>query len=313
MSLGRRAQAEMSRTHVWLLHRGAPHDQPGVLGMLRALAAQRGRLPLWLAWSGPLGAWLWGRWWAGRLLPGPDPSREHAEIQARKLGALLGERYAVRAVFGFGEDGIEGAGAHLGPRERVIVVDMAPCGGALARARLARTTAEIERRGALPLLGGPLHADPGYLEAVAETLRAAIADLPRGARYELALVGLDLCPPAREEDAYTVVSAAATLAGELRLSVPARTSFLPGPSPRSGTARAALREALGRAPEALIVAPLNVTCEGSAGLAELERLLDELRARAPQVTVLRAATPGARPTFVRALAAVVERAEAEKV
>lgn len=297
----------MGRTHVWLLHRGAPQDRDTLSTMLTQLAP--GRVPGWLAWAGALGRWLWRGWWSRRLLPGPDASRERAELQAKKLGAVLGEAYSVRAVFGLGEDGVAGAGSHLRAREQVILIDMAAQGGALARTRRRDADQEIARRGATLQQAPSLSGQLSYVEAIAETLRAAIADLPRGARYEVALVALDLPPPAEDGDASAALLTATKLASAAHLDRPYHTSFLPGPGLKAGTARASLLEAARRSPEGVLVVPLNTACEGSAELALLDSLLAEVGRSAPGTRLIRAAALDARPTFVRALAEAVTTAE----
>lgn len=301
----------MSRTHVWLLHRGAPDDPSGAALMLGALANARGHLPGWLSWWGGLGRWLWRRWWTPRLLTEPatsaDPLREEAELQARKLGAVLGEGYAVRPVFGLGEDGPSRAASYVGARERVILLDLAANGGALSRDRRTRSLDELSRRGATVVEAPPLLGLDGYCEALAETARAAIADLPAGTRYEVLAVALDL--PGQDAEAGSALSLAASLAAHVNLDRPCRACFLPGPGLRSGDAARALQEAIARGPAALVLVPLNAACEHSAEIGLLDRLIAELAVEHPGVRLARARAPGSRPTFIRALAEAAGGAE----
>lgn len=280
--------------------------------LLDLLARERGRLPGWLAWTGALGAWLWRRWWGARLLPGPDAAREAAELQARKLGALLGESYAVTAVSAFGEAGPEQAASWVAARETVVVLDLSPHGGALARARAEAARLTLERRGARPLLAPPLGAEPAWLEALAESARAAIADLPPGSPYEVVFAALDLpgLAPGQEADAQAVLDLSAALAASIGLERPYRAAFLPGPGAAGGSPGLldTLLAASRRGP--VILVPLNSPCEGSGERRALDLALAELARRQPQALVRCAPALQIRPTYLRALAAAVLAAEA---
>lgn len=287
----------MSRTHVWLLHRGSPSEPSELLLTLRALASEPARLPGWLGWLGWLGAWLWVSWWSRRLLPGPTPASELADSQARKLGALLGEPYAVRVVHG--EADLEQAASHLGRDQRVVLVSMTPHGGARATRLSEAAFAAATRREARPVRAPDLGTLPAYQETVAETTRLAISELPRGTSYEVVYAGMELTGRGASSDALRAL--AAELPARTGLHRPAHLGFLPGPGALGG--HPALREILRALPAGqVIVVPLNSLLGADLELRPLRALRDRLAREAPGLTLSFAPPPGDRPTLIRGIA-----------
>lgn len=260
----------MSRTHVWLLHRGAPADASGVARLLELLSGEPGRLPGWLAWAGGLGAWH---------------------------------------VVGLGGPGPAEAAAWVSSKDLVVLVDMAPHGGRLSASVLEAARATLGRRGARVALAPPLHRSPAYVEALAETLRAAIADAGGIDAYEVVFLALGLPGRGRggEARAAAVFETARAVAEATRLARPYHVAFLPGPGPRGGSPAAldVLCACGGRAPEGLVIVPLNVISGREAELRPLEAVVALAERRRALPRLLRAAPLLGRPSFVRALAEAV--------
>jgi hypothetical protein len=204
-------------------------------------------------------------------LPGPTDDDE----LARELGRLLGAAYECSAV-----QSVETTARRVGRDERVILVP-APDGSEdlLARAMAALGPIRVELVTAPPPL-----SEPAMIEALAETIREGVIAL---ARADYAVL---FCADARC-DARGVVP---QLIEATRLT---RPWLLVYAAPRPfGSWR--LRSSLRRlAAPAVLAVPITA-------VRDLE-----LEALAPRV--VKAPGLGRRPTYVRALKALVERAERE--
>ena len=231
---------------------------------------------VWLLPPGEHRASLFERWlaWifpAPKTLAGPTTDDE----LARELGRLLGPAYACSAV-----ESPETAARRVGRDERVILVP-SPDGSAdpLARAMAALGPIRVE----LVTAPSPL-SEPAMIEAVAETIREGV----------LALAGADyavlFCADARC-DARRIVQ---QLIEATRLTRPWRLVYAAPRPIGSWRLRSSLRRL---AAPAVLAVPITA-------VRDLE-----LEALAPRV--VRAPVLGRRPTYVRALKALVERAERE--
>lgn len=295
------------RIHVWLLEPGAPAEPGQRDALLRAIAGQPGRLPSWLAWLGPLGAWLWVWWWSRRLLPGPvaPTSAEEAQLRARALGRTLGEAWEAHAVLGAtrstsssgGEAlGVAEAAAHLSTGDRVALVEICPLGGPAATALAAEARAAISGRGGTLLALPPGHEHEGWREAVAETLRSAVADLARNTPYEVLFYVSGLV--GNGEGGAAARRLVADLVCRAALARPHHLCFVPGPGVSGGDPglSAAVARISRPSTEALILVPLN-----TSDRAELPAVLDAVRATHPDLPLHVAPDPLPRASFVRAL------------
>lgn len=121
----------MPRTHVWLLDRGGPQDEPEVQRYLQRIVRDPITSPLRGIWRWLFG-WLWVRWVGRRIAPacrqlgGPVPQLAEVQEQARLLRQLLGGRYDVHAVFRHGGADAERARAALGNGDRVVLLPLHP-------------------------------------------------------------------------------------------------------------------------------------------------------------------------------------------
>ena len=286
------------RIQVWLLEPRPPTEAGQLSAWLRANARMPGRLPGWLAWLGPLGVWLWVRWWARRLLPGPmklSPAEE-AETRARALERTLGEAWTVRAVLGNGSPGLSEAAAHLSTGDRVALLLLCPLGGPVANSLRSEAGIAVSGRGGQLLPIPPLHGVEAWREAVAETLRATVADLPRNTNYEVLFCVFGLLGRGAEgADARQLV---ADVVARAALVCPHHLAFVPGPGVGGGDP--ALELAIGALlvtyPEALVLVPLN-----AADPAEIQPVLDALRHRSPELPVHVAPELRSRASALRAL------------
>jgi hypothetical protein len=206
-------------------------------------------------------------------LPGPTGDDE----LARELGRLLGAAYACSAV-----QSIETAARRVGRDERVILVPAADgSDDPLADAIAALGPIRVELVTAPPPL-----SEPTMIEALAETIREGV----------LALAGADyavlFCADARC-DARRIVP---QLVEATRLTRPWRLVYAAPRPLGSWRLRSSLRRLT--APAVLAV-PITAVRDLELAVATL----------APRV--VRAPALGRRPTYVRALKTLVERAERE--
>lgn len=233
---------------------------------------------VWLLPPGERRVPLLHRWLAWifpprRTLAGPTADDDLAQ----ELGRLLGAPYACSAV-----QSLESAARRIGRDERVILVPAA----AGSDDRLADATATLGPiRVELVTAPSPL-SEPAMIEALAETIREGVIALGRS---DYAVM---FCAHTRS-DATSIVP---QLIDATRLTRPWRV-VIEAPRPL-GTwrLRFAMRGLEAQATLAVALTPVR----------DLESALDDLAPR-----IVRAPPLGRRPTYVRALLAVVRRAERE--
>ena len=217
--------------------------------------------------------WLAWLFPPARALAGPVADDE----LARELGRLLGAAYECSAV-----QSVETTARRVGRDERVILVP-SPDGSEdpLARAMAALGPIRVELVTAPPPL-----SEPAMIEALAETIREGVMALAR-ADYAVLFCADAQC------DARRIV---AQLIEATRLTRPWRIVYA-APRPLG---RWRLRASLRRlAAPAVLAVPITA-------VRDLEL---DVEALAPRL--VRAPGLGRRPTYVRALKALVERAERE--
>ena len=182
------------RTHVWMLNMGGPDRPEAVRPFIEQLLSDPEvvQLPAGLGWLRPVLAWLVARLRAPKLLPvyerlgGASPQLRMVEEQALALGRVLGERYACRPVLRYSAPTADEAAESLLDGDQLVLLSLYPhacratTGTSLADARRAVKAAG---RAVAVAEVGSYPADPGYVEAVAETVREAIRELPDGADY----------------------------------------------------------------------------------------------------------------------------------
>lgn len=306
-----------SETHVWLLHPGRPASPAEAGDQLRQS---------WLdeAWSpGLSGLWrrLWA-WWQGRRQPAlpapptrpalPGPSAEAPDHEAEALRLVdelqrtLGRGYLVRSVPRWPEGSVDKAARSLSMGVRVVLLplrtlpDAAPT---VALLRGARGAMDPRRKVAqAPCLA----VQDGAVDLLAAGLREGLIRLGAAGPVPVLFAAGALSAPGlgHVEQAERLAQA---VAREAKLAGPAEVAFYGhaapwgGPEPRVA---AVLRSwAAEGHPQALLV-PLDALTPGPLDLGRLEALA----ARAPLGVGL-AVLPGARPLFVRCLAAACRAAE----
>lgn len=271
---------------VWLLARDGPDPDEGVRGWLVAQALEH-RI------GGPffgLIARFWASWWSTRLtLP---PVQEAPTALAELLGRVLGEGTACHAVVG--QAGLHRVLGGVGKSTQVILVPLTPHGEPALQALTALARQNLQARGASATPIGPLHEHEGYQEAVAEALRARIADLG-GAPYTV-IFGSARCPRAEAPARALELTRAAVVR---RAALVAPHQALWAPSPRQ--LRRAVHQGSARGARPLLL-PLDRTLDATDAWTHLLQ-----RARLDRDLLV--PPPGTRPTFVRALADLVGRAE----
>jgi protoheme ferro-lyase len=310
-------------THIWLLSAGEPREESGLPDFLQRRLSDPHvlRVPGWLSalaiW---FYAWLHLRRLAPtwRMLPGPSPATADLQQQAALLQRSLGSRYACRAVFRYQSPDAAEVAAGIGRGERVILLPLLPHRGPALYSAVAAATDALRSRGAqlATIPSYPRHR--GYIDALAETVRAALADLARRSarhqtRYEVLFTAPlpaghgDIPADTRAELEQTMeaVVAAVGLVRPYRLGFTAALTRIPRGTPATADQLAALG-----AGGAAVVVPLALTVESAETLVALDQ---ELARRAAEADVLfiRAETVSARPTFTRALADLILEAETE--
>jgi hypothetical protein len=233
---------------------------------------------VWLLPPGERRVPLLLRWLAWIFPPPPALAgpRDDDDL-AQELGRLLGAAYACSAV-----RSLESAARRVGRDERVILVPAADG----SEDRLAKAIAALGPiRVQLVTAQAPL-TEPAMVEALAETIREGVIALGRS---DYAVM---FCAHARSDAASIVPQ----LIDATRLARPWRV-VIEAPRP-FGTWR--LRFAM-RGLEAAATLAVAIT-----PVRELESAFDDLAPR-----IVRAPPLGRRPTYVRALKALVERAERE--
>lgn len=302
------------KTHVWLLALGAPAGPQAAAAWLRAFWTDPDAWPAGPAWLRGLLTWLTCRLRApaladrcGRL--DADTLRwGEIEAQARALGRMLGPHYEARPVLRYAGPGAEEASREVRPGERVILLPLEPhVGGPTTISPLREAQRRLADRKALVAQVRGWPDDPLYVEALAETLREALIDLPDPA-YEVIFVARGLPSPYPQQARATVEA----LLGRVRLARPHHLAFtrapglLPGPGPLA--VDLAVQRARAGLP-CLVVVPVGFTSDHVETRVELDEELQRRAREAGLRHLRRAPTVATRPTFLRALQAQVLAAE----
>jgi protoheme ferro-lyase len=297
---------------VLLVHEDAPRAAEAVAPFLRARLSREGVLGWPWSWLGGLGARIVA-WWRARklapaiaLLPGPSPRVDALAGQARALQKVLGRRYTCHPVLHGGRPDAAAAAAGVGKGEQVVIVPMDPICGPILRAGASAARRAVKRNTDKVHWTGPWSDDAGYLEAMAECLRLAIHRQPGGGAYRVLFVSNG---EAEGKAGDRARRAAADVAHAAGVRAEWALAFLPD----FGMAADPLGDALDALPTGggtLVVQHLGATSEHRDTVVSLDRLLAEAAAERGLVWT-RASAPGARPTFIHALAARVQHVERE--
>lgn len=310
-------------THIWLLSAGEPREERGLHDFLRRRLSDPHvlRVPGWLSaiaiW---FYTWLHHRRLAEtwRQLPGPSPTTSDLAEQVSLLQRTLGKKYQCRAVLRYLSPDADEVGAGIGRGERVVLLPLLPHRGPALYSAISAATAVLRKRGAeiSTIPSYPEHR--GYVTALSETLRAALADLARETadhqtRYEVLFTAP--LPPGHksipdEMRAELELTVAAVIA-EVGLVRPHHLGFTAAliRMPQAVPSTAEQLVAVGRG-NAAVVVPLALPFEGSSTVVALDQALAGV-AQEAGVWFIRAATVSARPTFTRALTDLIRQAELE--
>ncbi len=305
------------RVHVWLLALGEAPDAEGAGGWLRALLDDTDAVTSpWPRFLRRLWAWL-AVWRGAPLLVDrcatPSPLLDQLERQARDLGRILGPHYAVRPVLRYAGPSAAQAAMDLRRGDRVVLLPVdAQVGGPTtvsplrhARRALAGSDAPIAE-----VQGFPDQDD--YVEALAETLRAQLLDLPADAGpYEVIFCGRGLQgDPGPYPDQARATAAA--VVDRSRLARPWHLAYTRPPGARRSAlplVERVVRERGAAGVQTLVLVPLGYSSEQRDTVVELDRDVAADAHDAGVTHLRRAATVATRPTFLRALARLVHAAE----
>lgn len=305
------------RTHVWLLDLGAPAGAPAARAWLKALLSDPEAvvpgLPAWLR-----GLWVWFLCWrsspaledrCGRA-QGGDLDRE---LQARDLERILGPHYAVRPVQRYGEHTARDAVQEVGRHDRVVLLPTsAHVGGptTISPLRAAHRALASHPAARAEVSGYPDH--PGYVEAVAETLRESLLALPSQADpYEVIFCGRGWwgAPGPYPDQVQATVRA---LVHRSRLQRPHHLAWTRSPGGRSGPEPQVLdrvRERGQAGVRSLVLLPVGFSSESRQTRLELDQEAALVARDSGIEHFVRGPTVATRPTFLRCLADQVRAAE----
>lgn len=309
-------------TYVWMLSAGEPDQADEVASFLRAqlqdpyILQAPGLLRAVLVWWL---AWIWQRRMltAYKQLPGPSPIEDHLNAQATLLARHLGKGYVCQPVFRYRNPDTEKAAAVIGRGDRVVLLPMVPhrC-GAVNSAVVAANTHLSGRRAEVTSVASYPDFD-GYVEAVAETVRAAIADLPAEHHTAYEVLFCAHLPtedrrgtPAEEHlaEIQRTVAAVVERVGLVRPHHVGYASPLTRIRDKGLSAQSQLSDLAKRSVPAAVVVPVAMTHDQVGTLVGLDQELGR-QAEEGGVVFVRAETVATRPTFIRALAALVRQAE----
>lgn len=311
----------MARTHVWLLSLGGPDGEAAVQPWLERVYRDPMMLPLPVAWLQWIVAWIYSRIHAKRLVPacrqlgGAVPQLTRVEEQARRLEGMLGSRYRCHAVFRHWGPSAAAAAASVGRGDQVVLLPMYPqfhAGASRAATDEARRALKGKRVQVAQVDGWA--TDPGYVGAVANTVREAILEVSRDQDYAVVFVARGL--PRRQAKSDPYVPQVRATADAVRAAVGFRgqwhLSFFPhlGPGAPMGPPPGAVLQAVADAGiRAVVAVPLGLVCEDiGARLGPGSALARQ--AEALGISCFHAAVaPIARPDFSRVLVGIVRRAE----
>jgi len=250
-----------------------------------------------------------------QLIGGRSPLVEGTEAQARALAAALGPGFTTHLAMRCGHPNTEeGVGEALAAgAERAVSLPLYP-----QWANATSKSSLLELRRVWPR-DRPLvevctwHDHPGYLEAVAGTVRDAIASLPEPLRSSPLVVfsahGIPLSQ-VRKGDPYPgyVEASCRGVAGRLGLASWQLTyQSKIGPARWLGPDTVEWIEANARG-RALVTVPIAFVSEHLETLYDLDILSREAAGKGGAAAFARAAAVGTRPDFIAALAALVHDA-----
>ncbi|MEL6349679.1 MAG: ferrochelatase [Myxococcota bacterium] len=306
---------------VWLLSEGEALDAENVEPFLRAQLSD----PFILQtprWFRSLIIW-WYVWLQQRALmtgykqlPGPSPAEDHRAEQARLLARHLGKKYSTHVVFRYRSPDARTAAAGINQRSKVVLLPLQPhrCGALYSS--VAAAQAAVTERGASHVTIPSYPSHPRYVEAVAETLRAAIVDLPNEhyGRYgvlftaQLPAEGRGDAVPEHEDELNQTVEA---VVQSVSLCRPYELGFVSNRGRvRAASTEKQLKEMARKGLTAVIVVPLAFTVERAEAMIAIDQRLAD-QASHLGIALVRAETVSGRPTFIRALAALIDDAMLE--
>jgi ferrochelatase len=321
---------------VVLLNLGGPDSLSAVEPFLRNLFADPDviQLPPVVRWFQPLFARLiaQGRGPKARAayeqIGGRSPIAEESTAQAEAVAVELAHRgwhalgvVAMGCWHPFSDEAVARL-REVGIR-RAVAVPLFP---QYSRATTGASFVALDRANARA--GGPLElarverypAAPGYLEAVAERVRAAAATVPQGERQTVpVLFSAHGLPEAyiQRGDPYLdeIRTTVAAVSARLALGARARLCFQSRVGPQrwlGPTTEEALDALAKEGHHSVVVVPIAFTGEHIETLQEIDILYKEHAARAGIACFARARTVGTHPAFIGALADLAEAAARDR-
>lgn len=288
------------RTHLWLLHRGMPNASPEISAWVSEVLRNRGWDGGVRPWYLPLLATWIGRWWWRRLLPPPDAHRP-VEKAASKLEAMLGETWRCSAVACHGAPKPAEVAAGVPDGDPVLLVSLLPQDSAARKWQLSEAQAALHGRRGPVLTLPPLDARPGFVEACAEAVRAAIVDLPRDAPYAVVFYAPALANGPDQDLGAAVERTRAEVVAALGLRAPHYLGWMRGLgawTARPPALRTSVRAAARGGARYVVLAPLAQV----VGWLDTDHALRAPALLQPGVKLVFAEPPALRPTLLRDLA-----------
>ena len=250
-----------------------------------------------------------------QLIGGRSPLVEGTEAQARALAAALGEGFTTHLAMRCGHpDTAEGVREALAAgAERAVALPLYPqWANATTRSSL------LELRRVWPA-GRPLvevctwHDHPGWLDAVAETVREAIAGLPEGQRERPLVVfsahGLPMSQVRKGDPYPSYVEASCRGVAERLKLADWQVTYQSRVGPMKWLGPDTLAFIARRAPgRAVVAVPIAFVSEHLETLYDLDILARDEARKAGAAVFARAAAVGTRPGFIAALADLVRDA-----
>ncbi|MFT4977961.1 MAG: ferrochelatase, partial [Myxococcota bacterium] len=229
----------------------------------------------------------------------------------------LGKGYICQPVFRYRSPDTTKAAAVVGRGDRVVLLPMLPhrC-GTVSSAVVAANTALSDRRANVTSVAS--YPDfTGYVEAFAETVRAALADLPQAHHTTYEVLFCAQLPtesrsgtpdPDHHDEVERTVAAAVAAVGLVRPHHIGYISALTRIRQREQSTSWQLKDLVGRGVSAAVVVPVGLSSDQLGTVVSLDQALAR-QAEEGGVAFIRAETVATRPTFIRALAALVRQAE----
>ena len=293
-------------THVWLLHRGFPKEPQRIPAFLCAILQETA-----FEWS----PFQWLRQWLARfcswrraplletsMISGSLDVTRSIERQAEILNAILGVRYRVRPVSRYDVPSVAEATQGLRKNEKLVILPMFAHPSPLRRSCLIDAHQQAKARGLQLSLVDAFANDTGFVEAMAETIRQAIAQiLPHS--YEVMFCVPDTLRPAPylaalEKSVQAIVDATTLRAKHHLYFFPPtqRPGSLPPVSRTEGT-------------RAVLAVPLAHCTDNDETTTTLDIHLKAAAKSAGFEHFVRTPVPATRPAFNRTLACLIRQAE----